>query len=76
MEDVLGPHVAGIRLGGISVDSNGREHLQKKSDGGTFNSYGNLEEASAGSSGTNVTTGNQVAISTKSYLKTSQQVGP
>ena len=76
MEDVLGSHVAGIRWGAISLDSNGREHLQKKSDRGTYNSYGNLEEASAGSSGNNVTTGNQVAISTESYMKTSQQVGP
>ena len=55
--------------------SNGREHLQKKGDGDTFKSDGNLEEAPTGSSGTAVTIGNQVAISTKSYRKTGQQVG-
>lgn len=49
---------------------------RRKSDVGTFISDGNLEEAPAGSSGTAVTIGNQVDVSTIFSRNTSQQGGP
>ena len=49
---------------------------RRKSDVGTCISDGNLEEAPAGSSGTAVTIGNQVDVSTIFSRNTSQQGGP